>query len=116
VHALKKVGSKYYYSAPSDIFAAVTGPKAPTLKVSVWGDKATFKWSEVEGATHYVLYRVQGDKLKKIETEAAEDTDFKLSIDDMDKGSYTYKIRPIRKVGNVKGYGAFSKTASFIVK
>lgn len=116
VHALAKVGSKYYYSAPSDIFAAVTGPEAPTLKVSVWGDKATFRWSEVEGATHYVLYRVHGDKVKKIATESAEDTDFKYVIDDMEAGSYTYKIRPIRKVGNVKGYGAYSKTASFIVK
>lgn len=116
VHALAKVGSKYYYSAPSDIFAAVTGPKAPSLKVTVRGDKATFKWTEVEGATHYVLYRVQGDKLKKITTENADDTDFKYVIDDKDKGTYVYKIRPIRKVGNVKGYGAYSNEVTFKIQ
>lgn len=116
VHALVKVGSKYYYSAPSDIFAAETGPKAPTVKVSVWGDKATFKWNEVEGATHYAIYRVNGDKLKKIGSVEAGDEEYKYVIDNMDKGSYTYKIRPIRKVGSVKGYGAFSNEVKFTVK
>ena len=116
VHALTKVGSKYYYSAPSDIFAAVTGPKAPSLKSSVWGDKATFRWDEVEGATHYVLYRVHGEKLEKIATIDADDTEYKYVIDDMEKGSHTFKLRPINKVGNTKGYGAFSNTVSFIIK
>ena len=99
-----------------DIFAAVTGPKAPTLKVSVWGDKATFRWNEVEGATHYALYRIHGEKLEKIATIDAEDEEYKYVIDDMEKGSHTFELRPIRKVGNTKGYGAFSNSVSFIIK
>ena len=116
VHAVTKAGSTNYYSEASDIIKVVSCPKAPGLEVAAVKKTVTLKWSASSGATHYVIYRVDDGKNVKLATQSADDTDFIYTLTDMKKGTYTFKVRAIRKANDIKGYGSYSEAVSVKVK
>ena len=108
VHATAKVGSEYYSSEPSYI-TGVAGPKAAELTAKITGNRVKLSWDKVSGATHYVIYRVSGDELIKVET-VDKDT-LTYTIEGLrDDTVYRYRIRTLRKDDGTTGYGSYSNT------
>lgn len=106
IHATAKVGSEYYSSEPAYI-TGVTGPKATDLTAKVTGNKIKLSWDKVSGATHYVIYKVSGDDIIKVET-VDKDT-LSYTIEGLKAGStHRYKVRTLRKDDGVTGYGGYS--------
>ena len=116
VRAAVKISSKTYYGEFSDVFEAVTGPKAPKLTADEGADSILLNWNKVSGATQYVLYRIVDGEKVKIATIDAEDTDYRYLVEDVKAGQYTYRIRAIKQVEDVKGYGSYSKAVSVTIK
>ena len=116
VRAAAKISSKTYYGEFSDVLGAVTGPKAPTLTITAGDEEALLSWNEVSGATHYVIYRIDGTAKVKIVAIKAEDTDFTYTAEYLEAGKHTYRIRAIRQVDDIKGYGSYSKAVSVTIK
>ena len=116
VHALTKFGSEYYYSEPSDIIKVVSSPKAPELTATAGYKKVTLKWSESKGATHYVIYRIEDGKNVKLVTQSVGDSTLSYTVSNLKSGSYTFKVRAIRKADDIKGYGNYSQAVSVKVK
>ncbi len=106
IHATAKVGSEYYSSEPVYI-TGVTGPKATDLTAKVTGNKVKLSWDKVSGATHYVIYRVSGDDLIKVETVDKDTLSYTIEGLKADS-TYRYKVRTLRKDGDTTGYGAYS--------
>ncbi len=110
VYAVNKSGSETYSSEPSQTVTGVTGPKATELTVKMSGTKAKLSWDKVSGATHYVIYRVSGDELIKLETVDADNLSY--TVEDLKANAvYRFKVRSIRKDDGVTGYGAYSNVA-----
>ncbi len=110
VYAVAKVGKTTYSSEVSQTATGVTGPKATDLAVKMTGTKAKLSWDKVSGATHYVIYRVSGDDLIKIETVDSDNLSY--TVDELKAGgTYRFRVRSIRKDDGVTGYGAYSNTA-----
>lgn len=108
VHATAKVGSEYYSSEPEYI-TGVAGPKAAELSAKMTGDTVKLSWDKVSGATHYVIYRVSGDELIKVET-VDKDT-LSYTIEGLrEDATYRYRVRTIRKDDGTTGYGTYSNT------
>ena len=108
VHATAKVGSEYYSSEPSYI-TGVAGPKATELTGKVTGNRVKLSWDKVSGATHYVIYRVSGEELIKVET-VDKDT-LSYTVEGLrDDTVYRYRIRTLRKDDGTTGYGTYSNT------
>jgi hypothetical protein len=116
VRAAAKVSSKTYYGEFSDISDAVTGPKAPALKVQAGDEEALLSWDKISGATHYVIYKIDGSDKTKIATINADDECYTYSHKELETGTYTYKIRAIRQSDGIKGYGSYSKAVSVKIK
>ena len=108
VHAVAKSDSGNCYSDSSKILEVVSSPKAPTLKASAGYKKANLTWSESKGATHYVIYQVKDGVSYKIATVSAADNECKYTIENLKSGTYTFKVRAIRKADSIKGFGSFS--------
>lgn len=108
VHATAKVGSDYYSSEPSYI-TGVTGPNATELSAKKSSNKIRLSWDKVSGATNYVIYRVSGDELIKVET--VDKNTLSYTIDGLEEDTvYRYRIRTIRKDDGTTGYGTYSNT------
>ncbi len=116
VRAAVKISSKAYCGEFSDILKAVSGPKAPELSVKASGQKAIISWNKVAGATHYVIYKIENGSKVKIATIESEDKIYTFIDEDLSAGTHTYRIRAIRKVGDIKGYGSYSKAVSVKIK
>ena len=116
VKAVAKVSSKAYSSEFSDVCRIVTGPKAPELTVKAGTKKAVLSWNKVSGATHYVIYKIEGTNKTKIATINAEDENYTYTHKNLKADTYTYKIRTIRQSDGIKGYGSYSKAVSVKVK
>ncbi len=116
VRAIGEVLSKSYYAENSDVFTAVSGPKAPTLTAKAGEKQVTLRWNKVSGATHYVIYEIKDGGKVKLVTENADNTDFTYTVPELTSGTYTYKIRAIKKVGSLKGYGSYSKAVTVKVQ
>ncbi len=113
VHATAKVGSEYYSSEPSYI-TGVTGPKATELTAKITGNKVKLSWDKVSGATHYVIYRVSGDELIKVETVGSSTLSY--TVESLKANStYRYRIRTLRKDDGVTGYGGYSNTVKISI-
>lgn len=108
VHAVAKSDSGNCYSDSSKILEVVSSPKAPTLKASAGYKKANLTWSESKGATHYVIYQVKDGVSYKIATVSAADNECKYTVENLKSGTYTFKVRAIRKADSIKGFGSFS--------
>lgn len=108
VHATAKVGSEYYSSEPEYI-TGVAGPKATELTAKVTGNRVKLSWEKVSGATHYVIYRVSGDELIKVET-VDKDT-LSYTVESLsDDTVYRFRVRTVRKDDGTTGYGTYSNT------
>ena len=116
VRAIGEVLSKSYYAENSDVFTAVSGPKAPTLTAKAGEKQVTLSWNKVSGATHYVIYEIKDGGKVKLVTENADNTDFTYTVPELTSGTYTYRIRAIKKVGSLKGYGSYSKAVTVKVQ
>ena len=108
VHATAKVGSEYYSSEPSYI-TGIAGPKATELSARVTSGKVRLSWEKVSGATHYVVYRVSGDELIKVDTFESGTLSCTIAFSD-DDTVCSYKVRTIRKDDGTTGYGTYSNT------
>lgn len=109
VHAVAGSDSGNCYSLASEILEVVSAPKAPTLKVMSGYKKAELTWSESKGATHYVIYQVKDGKSYNLATVSADDNECSYTVSNLKSGSYTFKVRAIRKADSIKGYGSYSK-------
>ena len=116
VRAAVNISSKTYYGEFSDVFSAVTGPKTPDLVIEAGDEKAVLSWNKASGATHYLIYRIDGEDKIKVATVNAEDGICSYTEENLEAGTYTYKIRAIRKSGDTKGYGSYSKAVSVTIK
>ena len=116
VRAAVKISSKTYYGEFSDIFEAVTGPEAPKLTANPGTDSILLNWNKISGATQYVLYRIVDGEKVKIATIDADDTDYRYLVEDVEADEYTYRIRAIKNVGSIKGYGSYSKAVSVTIE
>ncbi len=116
IRAIGKTSSGNFYGEMSDTFTAVSGPKAPVLKAKAGSKKVTLTWNKVSGATHYVIYEIRGSEKIKVATENLDGTNYKYTVKNLKAGTYTYKIRAIRKVGSLKGYGSYSEAVTVTVK
>jgi uncharacterized protein YjdB len=108
VHAVAKSDSGNCYSEASEILSVVSCPEAPTLKVSSGYKKAVLSWSESKGATHYVIYQVKDGKNVNIATVSSSDNECKYTVSNLKSGTYTFKVRAVRKADTLKGYGNYS--------
>lgn len=116
VRAVVKIASKAYCGEFSDTLNTVSGPKAPELSVKASGQKAIISWNKVSGATLYVIYKIENGSKVKIATIESEDKIYTFIDEDLSDGTHTYRIRAIRKVGDIKGYGSYSKAVSVTIK
>lgn len=116
VHAVAKADSVNYYSEASDIIKVVSSPKAPELEAVVVKKNVSLQWSESNGATHYVIYQVVDGKNVKLATQSAGDSELTYTVRDLKKGTYTFKVRAIRKADDIKGYGSYSEAVKATVK
>lgn len=108
VYAVKK-GDKDNYSSEPSYIVGVSGPKATELSAKYLGTVARLSWKKVSGATHYIIYRVSGDDLIKIDTVDADTLSY--TVEGLKIGTaYQFKVRSIRKDGSVTGYGCYSGT------
>ena len=110
VLAAAKANSKNYYSTSTEVLEVVSAPKAPVLKVMSGYKKAVLTWTESKGATHYVIYQVIDGKNTKLATLSA-DNECEYTVSNL-KGTYTFKVRAVRKADSIKGYGTYSKEVS----
>ena len=108
VHAVAKSGSGNCYSVASEILGVVSSPKAPTLEVASGYKKAVLTWSQSKGATHYVIYQVKDGASQKIDTVSAAGNECEYTVNNLKSGTYTFKVRAVRKADSIKGYGSYS--------
>ncbi len=108
VHAVAKSDSGNCYSEASEILEVVSAPKAPTLKAMSGYKKAVLTWSESKGATHYVIYQIKDGVSYKVDTVSAAGNECKYTVSNLKSGTYTFKVRAIRKADSIKGYGSYS--------
>ena len=108
VHAVVKSETGNCYSEATEILEVVSSPKAPTLKAVAGYKKAVLTWSESKGATHYVIYQVKDDVSYKIATVSAAGNECEYTVKNLKNGTYSFKVRAIRKADSIKGYGSFS--------
>ena len=101
---------------PSETIKAVSCPKAPELKAKAERKKVTLTWTESKGATHYVIYRVEDGENIKVTTLNAGDSELTYTLSNLKNGTYTYKVRAIRKADDIKGYGSYSAAVKVTVK
>ena len=116
VHAVAKADSVNYYSEASEIIKVVSSPKAPILEAAVVKKDVSLQWSESKGATHYVIYRVDDGKNVQLAIQSADDSELTYTVRDLKKGTYTFKVRAIRKADDIKGYGSYSQAVKVTVK
>ncbi len=116
VCAIGTVSNKVYNGEMSDEFLVVAGPKAPELEAVVSKKKAVLSWSMIPEATHYQIYRIKDGKTVKLATEDADSTDYSFADKNLKTGSYSYKIRAVRKLDGVTGYGSYSDVVTVKVK
>ncbi len=109
IYALAKSAGEYYYSEPSQAVTAVSGPQAAKLTAKQAGSDAVLSWKKVSGATHYVIYRVSGSELIKLETVDADTLSY-TAENLKDSVTYQFRVRTLRKDDGVTGYGAYSNT------
>lgn len=114
--AVGTVSSKKYSGEMSDIFTVVAGPKTPEIEAAVSKKNAVISWEMVPKATHYVIYKIKDGKTVKLATEEADSTDYFYTDKSLEKGSYDYKIRAVRKLDGVTGYSDYSKTVTVKIK
>lgn len=108
VHAVASSDSGNCYSLAFEMLEVVSAPKAPTVKVMSGYKKAVLTWSESKGATHYVIYQVKDGKSYNIATVSAAGNECKHTVSNLKSGSYTFKVRAVRKADSIKGYGSYS--------
>jgi hypothetical protein len=108
VNAVSKSGSGNCYSVASEILGVVSSPKAPTLKAEAGYKKAKLTWSASKGATHYIVYQIVDGKNNKLATLSAVDSECKYTVNNLKNGTYSFKVRAIRKADSIKGYGSYS--------
>lgn len=108
VHAVAKSDTGNCYSEASEILSVVSCPKAPTLEATSGYKKAVLTWSESKGATHYVVYQIKDGKSYSVATVSAADNECKYTVSNLKSGTYTFKVRAIRKADSIKGYGSYS--------
>lgn len=116
IAALGEVSGKEYYGEMSDEFTVVAGPKAPELEAIALKKKVILSWSIIPEATHYVIYSVKDGKTVKLATEDADSTDYAFTDKNLKTGSYSYKIRAVRKLDGVTGYSDYSDIVTVTVK
>ena len=116
IAALGEVSGKEYYGEMSDEFTVVAGPKAPELEAIALKKKVILSWSIIPEATHYVIYSVKDGKTVKLATEDADSTDYAFTDKNLKTGSYSYKIRAVRKLDGVTGYSDYSDVVTVTVK
>ena len=116
VRAVAKVSSTTYNGSMSDIFTAVSGPKAPVLRAKAGTKKVTLDWDMVSGASEYVVFQIKNGEKIKLDTQDAEITNYNYTVKNLKAGTYTFAVRAVKKVGNQKGYGSYSKQVKVTVK
>ncbi len=111
IKSYKKIGSKTYTSAYSDILYGATKP-GNIKNLRMKGQTTTtvkLSWNKVSGSSGYQVYRYDASskKWKKVATlnyKTLSYTDQKLKSGTTQK----YKVRAYRKNGSYAAYGAFS--------
>lgn len=116
VCAVGTVSSKEYSGEMSDVFTALAGPDVPELEAVASNKNAVLSWNMIPEATHYVIYRIKDGKTVKLATEEADSTDYSFADKKLKTGSYSYKIRAVRKLDGVTGYGSFSDIVTVKIK
>lgn len=121
-----KTGQKYYYKVvayktiyPSDVlsnysnFIKITPVlKKNSIKLYKSGsNKIKIKWTKINGASKYRIYRkISGGKWKRIKTVSSKTTSYKNTV--IRGRKYYYKVRAYRTVSGKKIYSPYSKTKS----
>ncbi|MGN1417714.1 MAG: fibronectin type III domain-containing protein, partial [Acutalibacteraceae bacterium] len=108
-----KIGSVVYWGSVSSVYANVTTPAAPSVKLSTSSGKLTVSYAKVTGASGYeIYYKVSGGSYKKL--TATTKTSYTKALT---KGkTYSVKVRAYVSLSGSKVYGAFSPAKSITIK
>ncbi|MDD6146245.1 MAG: Ig-like domain-containing protein [Oscillospiraceae bacterium] len=105
----KDAAGTTYTGKVSETFTAVAGPAKPALKGQSLAGGVKLSWNKVSGATGYSIYEIRSGKAVKLADVSADKLSY--TIKGLKKGSvHSYRVRAVRTVGTVTGYGAYSAT------
>lgn len=87
---------------------------APVVKASKSGDRVTLKWSAVDGADGYRVYRYDTTAKKYVRVKTVKGTS--CAISSLKSGSYKFIVCAVKKNGSTYTNGERSKAVSVTVK
>lgn len=106
-HSAKKASAKNDRSGSDKL-------SAPTVKAVRGTDKLTLKWSSVEGADGYRVYKYDAVKKKYVTLKTVKGTSY--TIKSPEAGKYKFIVCVVKKNGSTYTKGELSKAVSVTVK
>ncbi len=117
VRGYKLVDGNRVYGEYSDTVKMITKTKAPNIKVSTKGRKATITLKKITGAKGYEIYMKKGAKGKYKKIKTLSSNKIKYTKSKLSKGSkYYFRVRSYRVVNGRNVYSKWSKVVGKKIK